>query len=152
MTEALTVLDLGATWRSGAPEPFMLAGEHRLRLLFHAKAVSGQETIAILRVDDQVALNFGLPHEDSSGAHRLAARGFEMESAFEVVNSAWIDDLKRMEGEGWQPNLAWLARQRHFIFSFRDRVLEVVAPSFQFELTDEPYDVALGRMVDEALA
>jgi hypothetical protein len=152
MTEALTILDLGATWRSGAPAPFILAGEHRLRLMFHANVESGREAIAVLRIDDQVALSFGLPHEDSAGAHRLAPCGFTMESAFEVVNSAWIDELKRMEGEGWQPNLASLACHRHFIFSFRDRVLEFVAPSFQFELTDEPYGVVLNRMVDEALS
>lgn len=152
MTEALTSLDLAATWHSGAPLPFMLAGEHRLRLLFYAEeAGSGRTAIAIVRVDHQVALSFGLPHENSSSGHRLAALGFEMEAAFEVVNSTWIDDLRRMEAGGWQPNLAWLADQRHFIFSFRDRVVEFVAPSFQFELTDEPYEVVLKRMLDEAI-
>lgn len=152
MAQALTELDLGATWRDGAPEPFMLAGQHRLRLLFHAKTKSGDAVIAILRVDGQVALSFGLPHEDSSTAHRLATLGFTMETAFEVVDSAWIDDLRRMEAAGWQPNLAWLGRQRHFIFSFRDRVLEFVAPAFTFEVADGPFAQVLERVMGEALS
>lgn len=152
VAESLIKLDLAATWASGAPEPFVLAGEHRLRVLFDAEVGQAQGVIAVLRVDGQVAVTFGFPHEDCSNGHRLATLGFEMESAFEVVNSTWIDDLKRMEAGGWQPNSAWLANQRHYIFSFRDRVLEFVAPTFQFELSDEPFNVVFERITEELLA
>lgn len=75
-----------------------------------------------------------------------------MEAAFEVLDSTWVEDLRRMEAGGWQPNLTWLADQRHYIFSFRDRVLEFVAPAFQLELSDEPFGVVFGRVAEELIA
>lgn len=149
MAETLIKLDLAATWRNGAPEPYVLAGEHRLRVLFDAETRSASGVIAVLRVDGQVAVTFGVPHEDCANGHRLAPLGFAMESAFEVINSTWIDDLRRMQAGGSQPNATWLEDQRHYIFSFRDRVLEFVAPTFNFELSDEPFDIVFDRLAGE---
>lgn len=133
----------------GAPLPHVFADEDRLVVAYlvqmpdphwdgtNARSVApttGGENVAILTVERYKAFQFGPPNDEAISGHRLHKLGLRPYSAFEVLNSSWIDALERANRvhAGHFPEL--FTGCRHFIFTFHDSTLEFIAEGFSASL------------------
>lgn len=150
MAEGETLLQIEAPQSSfGAPLPHLFADEERLVVAYlvdtphpdfngtNPRSVrptdEGNQT-AILIVELCKAFQFGPPNDEAIAGHRLYPMGLKPYSAFEVLNSSWIDGLEKANRvhSGHRPE--WFASYRHFIFTFHDSTLEFVAENFSTTL------------------
>ncbi|TIW83588.1 MAG: hypothetical protein E5V51_19625 [Mesorhizobium sp.] len=85
---------------------------------------------AILIVEPCKVFQFGPPNDEAIAGHRLYPSGLKPYSAFEVLNSSWIDGLEKANRVHSRHRPEWFASYRHFIFTFHDSTLEFVAENF----------------------
>ncbi|UCI34062.1 hypothetical protein [Mesorhizobium sp. B4-1-4] len=134
---------------AGAPLPHVFADEGRLLIAYLANipgpsfdgtnprsvsAATGNQTVVILAADPYLALQFGPPNDETISGHRLHVLGLQPYSAFEVVNSSWIESLERANRVHSSHAPELFSGYRHFILTFHDSTLEFVAASFSTSL------------------
>lgn len=133
----------------GAPIPIVLAEEHKLVVLYYPElpklkcdtpnifpvdSVTEPETVALVSFQGPYAHQFGPPNDEAIRGHPLFHLGLEPYSSFEVTNSAWIDKLRRRNSVHPYHNDSQFADLRHFIITFHDSTLEVVAKAYTSEV------------------
>jgi hypothetical protein len=145
----------------GAPEPVVLADEHRVVLAYYGEnrspdwdgttvrivgPLTSGEPVAIVLFKDCAAHMFGPPNDEAFTGHPLASRGLEPYGVFRIEDSSWIRRLERMNSvhEHHRPERFW--ELQHLIFSFHDSTFECVCGRFEIEMLNGSMADAIPRM------
>ena len=113
---------------TGAPCPAIHSDEHRLLCAYY---VSEEEVpvgkVAILRFDGVLQFRLGYPNDEALRGHPLAKHGLENYHAYFVENSHLIAEIENQNRlhRAFRPGM--YGRFRHWIVTFHDETLEVVA-------------------------
>jgi hypothetical protein len=138
----------------GAPCPAVIATEHLLVLVFEledqdldgddttsvdAETDSYAERCAVIQFERPSIHKFGPPNDETFEGHRLARKGLRPYGAYEVMHSAWIQELEQLNAIHPLHNRErFLAGKRHFIITFHDSVFECVARGYSVKLASGP--------------
>jgi len=109
---------------AGAPEPRIIANESSLLLRYMTH--EGRVVIAYFPLVSSV--QFGAPNDEALGGHPLSGRGLKHYSVHKIRDSSRIQALERQNAVHPQHDkVRYLAGRKHYIFTFHDSTLEVVA-------------------------
>ncbi len=126
---------------AGAPEPLVLATEDTLVVAYHPMALSSAQASGadlesaapartiIVVFHECYAIHFGLPNDEAFASHPLADRGLRPCGAFEVEQSSWLRDLDMRNRAHPRHDPEQFRRLHHWVWTFRDSVLECAARS-----------------------
>jgi hypothetical protein len=137
----------------GAPCPVTYANEHKLLVAYYLSSRimdDSQEKISGLVLFEHVNSHlFGSPNDEALHGHRLAKIGLQPYSFYEVRGSNWIADLCARNRVHPQHQESAYASLRHFVFTFHDTTLEVVARAYSASVDGgEPIDCIRKRLED----
>ena len=123
-SEKVVVLDDWPHPEAGAPMPKVFANDSRFVLRYYTQ----EGKIAVISFPLANIFTFGSPNDEAIRGHRLAKDGFHLYCVHEVLNSAWIEALEKSNSVHPRHNKSdFLKNKHHFLFSFHDSTLEVVA-------------------------
>src|SRR5262245_58849967 len=115
---------------TGAPEPLILANEHRCALVYYLNAHPSRDCgyeIVRARSDAEMGpvvfvkmevwlMHFGYPNGEALGGHPLFKRGLRAFSVQEVIDSTWPSELERANRVHPNHFPEMFDRLRHIIF------------------------------------
>lgn len=148
----------------GAPCPVLFATELALYVTFYLNdadptwdgtsvRVVGPDTTnepsIIVKFDCVTAHYFGMPNDEAISGHHLYPLGLKPYSYYEVINSSWRDELEKMNRVHPRHKKAHYDDAKHFIFTFHDTTLEVLARTFSAEITNLPLKENVKRILSE---
>ncbi|MEM7604442.1 MAG: hypothetical protein AAF411_03725 [Myxococcota bacterium] len=154
-------------WDVGAPMPHVVAAGHRVFLLYYVSIPDpnwdgGDVSIvdpsdpqaiplAIVEVLRCYSHRFGGPNDEVFHGHPLGRRGLDGYGAYEVVNSRWLAEHRRINQvhSGFDAKL-W-ERRKHFFLAFHDEVFECIAEGFRVETVQMSFADALAQLVERVL-
>jgi hypothetical protein len=134
----------------GAPNPFVLADEHKVVLAYYleerdpnwdgttARIVGPtgvDEPIAIVRCNRCSVHMFGPPDDENLSGHPLAKRGLRQYGGFRIDRSSWIRKLERMNAVHSQLLAERFGNLQHLVFTFHDSTFECVCQDFEVTTT-----------------
>jgi hypothetical protein len=137
-----------------APDPLVLADGAALLIAYQSRAPSsaqadgamtGSDSTSLVRFKQCQASHFGLPNENAFASHPIAGLGLRPCGAFEVENSSWVHELQLRHSGHLHGDAEVLQQLRHWVWTFRDRVLECAAVGYVVEDAGPPADL-LTRM------
>lgn len=147
---------------AGTPMPVVIADDYQVsvhyvapqrvpRFASDAGAIElrmAEDAVASIRFIRNKAHYFGSPNDEAIEGHPLYAFGLRAYGAFEVVNSAWIEELCARNRVHRAHKDEHFAKYRHFIFTFHDATLEVIAQGYEVEVEPDGsvFDVAIKKM------
>jgi hypothetical protein len=109
----------------GAPLPLVFATEQSFALVYY---LNGRpERFALVEFESVLAHYFGGPNDEALGGHPLYERGLGRYGVYEVLNSSWLRTMERMNRVHPSHSPAMFEDYRHFIFTFHDTPLELLA-------------------------
>ena len=126
----------------------MLSDEHDLYLAYYLQNTpegwdgtsvrvvdleTNGEPIAIVKFPLFLAYQFGPTNDEVFSGHPLSSLGLGPYGTYEIENSKWIGHFEKMNSVHPSHLKEHFERYKHFIFSFHDTTLEVIAKSFEFE-------------------
>jgi len=129
----------------GAPVPIVLSNEHKILLAFivedgpsdwdgsYVRVVdptTSGESLALVEFGSYSSLMFGAPNDEAFAGHPLTSRGLHPYGAFQIEDSSWVRQLKRMNSVHPYHKPERFERLQHFIFAFHDSTFECVAEGF----------------------
>jgi hypothetical protein len=146
----------------GAPNPWLIADEHRVVLAYYKQerefwqetdkprmvsASSEGESVAMVRFSLCYAHMFGPPNDEAFRGHPLAGRGLRPYGVFRVEESSWIRKLEKMNSvhSRHKPERFW--KRQHLIFTFHDSTFECVCDGFDMREARGSILIALPKMV-----
>jgi hypothetical protein len=124
---------------AGAPMPAVYSHGTGLTCAYFIGATHSESgSTAVLHFEDVLYYAMGYPNDEALNAHPLYANGLGSYAFHVVENSAMIADLDRRNQVHEQhiPG-AYMKRFRHWIITFHDETLEVVARNARFVRTCE---------------
>ena len=141
---------------AGSPEPYLLANGGDLTLLYHLEpsagwkndspvstaSAQGDELIGIVRFSRTLAHFFGPPNDEALEGHSLYKIGLKPYAVAEVENSRWIAALRDRNRVHPRHRDTHYASCRHFIFTFHDNTLELIADDFVAEVVEAKTGIA----------
>ena len=138
---------------AGAPCPVVYANERALlvayRRLLPAGDASQKESSGVIVFEGVNSLLFGGPNDEALQGHRLYKLGLRFYAFHEVLNSAWIADLCARNRGHPLPKDSMFPGLRHFVFTFHDSTLEVVARTYTASVeAEKPLDCVSRRLRD----
>jgi hypothetical protein len=115
-----------------APMPMVFGSGQKLFVIFFAFTEDREEeNIYIIQFNDPSIYKFGTPNDEVLNGHPYYKFGLKWYSFSEVINSEWIEQIKKMnrvhsnfKEENWKTS-------RHFIIPFHDETFECIAESFE---------------------
>ena len=131
----------------GAPDPLLLAGESSLVVSYRSATSSTEqghgtgpvrETASLVLFRHCFAVHFGLPNDHAFASHPLAGQALPPCGAFEAVNSSWIRELEMRNRSHPRHDPLLFQQLRHWVWTFRDSVLECAALSWSTEDVGPP--------------
>jgi len=166
--EEVRPLDLGMRWDVGAPLPFLLQNEKRAFLAFYLNAADPTWDGTTVEVVDPAAARpapigiiawqgcwgavLGPPNDEVIKGHRLWRHGLKdikPYGAAEVLNSAWIADLERVNRVHPHHNPARFAALHHYILMFHDSTFECLAEKHSVQRTVDSMPAVLVQLVQQ---
>jgi hypothetical protein len=141
-----------------APYPAVIAGEHRLRLVYlvaraepspfgsfldAAETAEPGEPIAIVDFLRPYAHFFGPPSDTTLAAHPLAARGLTAYTANEITHSTWLQAMEAMNPVRPLVRPEPFASLHHYVFTFTETTFECAAERLQVLRHPGPMPAAL---------
>jgi len=128
----------------GAPVPVVLSSEYKTYLIFYTQSVdpnwdgttvhhrdkadSGVITIEFERVGQY---KFGSPNDEAIDGHPYYSLGLRPYSIFEVEDSDWIEQLRRMNSVHPYHRDEVFDCYHHYIFFFHDSCFEIVCYGYE---------------------
>ncbi|QAY75615.1 hypothetical protein [Sphingosinicella sp. BN140058] len=134
-------------WDVGAPLPTLIQSDNDAHLLFLLS--DDESAVGLVRFDGCSATLFGNPGDETFPGHPLHGSGFEPYRAMRVINSPWIDQLRRIDSVHPRHNEASFAELNHFIFPFHDTTFECVARSYAASRVPGRLSDAVKAVVDQ---
>lgn len=142
--ELVKEIDLGLTWEPNAPIPCLLQSEHKAFLLFYMEE---PDDIGVLEWLECWGALLGPPGEETRHGHPLHKHGLaDTLWAGEVLNSEWIDRLRRIDSIHHRHDPTRIDRLKHYILKFHDSTFECVASGFTSSVTQESMSSAVERL------
>ena len=140
-------------WDTGAPSPVVYANERALLVVYYLSSPAGdepQEDSSGVVVFERVnSFLFGGPGDEALQGHRLYKLGLGFYSSYEVLNSAWIAELCARNRVHPSHKDSMFTGLRHFVFTFHDSTLEVVARAYTASVeAEKPLDCVSRRLRD----
>jgi hypothetical protein len=131
----------------GAPQPLVIADEHRLVLAYVMQYLSPtsehgvrgvgpsptDQPIAMVTFSPCYAHMSGPPNDEAMSGHPLSSKGLSSNCVVEVKNSSWIRTLERMNSVHPLHRPIRYKTYRHVIFAFHDSTFECVCGGYKFE-------------------
>jgi hypothetical protein len=114
---------------TGAPCPTIAADDHDLSLTY----CRPDGTRVRIVFTFPLVHYFGPPNDETLQGHPLAAFGLTHYATFEVGNSRWIEELRKMNRVHPRHDDSRFDRYRHFVWTFHDNTFECLAESFEVE-------------------
>lgn len=132
-------------WSGGAPEPTVLSSQTRTFLIFFLE--DRDSRVGKVEFEHVWSTRFGEPNENGIMEHPLVGYGLDGWSPSEVINSSWIEEIKKRASvhEGFDPGRF---DGRHFLFPFHDSTFECVARSFEAVEVEEDYRTTIRTCSD----
>lgn len=147
-TETLVDMEGIPAMAGGAPTPFVLADEHRVRLFYYLQVHdpdwdgstvrivdvdSDAEPSAVIRFNRVLWHRLGPPNEEAIGAHRLCRLGLHPYTAKEVLGSQLLQQFCDANRIHPYHKDSLFEKYRHFAIAFHDSVFEVIAQEYSAE-------------------
>ena len=131
----------------GAPEPAIIANEHRVVLAYRMQTAEiwdgknvriendteGKEPIALVRLECRAHM-FGPPNDEAFRGHPLASRGLHPYGAFRIESSSWIRKLERMNRVHRSHDPERFNIFKHLVFAFHDSTFECVCSHYDVRI------------------
>lgn len=137
------------TMDGGAPMPVVLSSDNQLFVVFFDN--SDDQVSYIVTFDHYYQYIFGGPNDETLDGHRYYDLGLESYGLFEVENSEWLRELKKIDSvhpdhdeRGWE-------KTKHFIITFHDSMLECAAESFTVEKSTEKRTEIVERIAKQLI-
>lgn len=129
--ERLIVVDAPLSC-TGVPDPQVFAGEGRVVFTYRLAPLAtggaaGDDVSAVVIARRPCISAFGPPNDEALRGHRLYSIGLKHYSSFEVENSTWIAELEACNSVHPYHRKERYRALRHYIFTFHDSTLELVA-------------------------
>jgi hypothetical protein len=106
-----------------------VASEYRTLFAFYRdelEVTDGQE-VRVAEFGDCLAVMFGFPGDEVLGGHRLWGRGLAYYAIHEVLESAWLEEMRAIERRHIHAPTAPFADVKHYVLTFYDTTLEALA-------------------------
>lgn len=130
--EVVVPLDLGIEPAPDVSGATLLQDEYGATLLFNTSTRrGGPDSIALIRFELLASSKFGLPNDEALEGHPLYGHGLQWYRCGEVLNSSWLAEEQRRNSVRF-PRHTFSCR--HFIFTFHDSTLEVLARGMEAKL------------------
>lgn len=163
MDPIVTELKLAPGQETGCSCPTVWASENDLLLAYYARNPkfpgwsSGappdhpglRENTAVLRFTNVTCSRFGYPNSEALSGHDLYKFGLRHYTLYEVGNSPWIAELTRGNEVHPRHTPNHFSEARHFVMTFEDSTLEVVAQTVALEalVEDQSVEDALRKIL-----
>jgi len=137
----------------GAPCPMVLSDEHTLYVAYYMQDEPDEfmlEAVGLVKFEGFHAFQFGPPNDEAFNGHPLYAKGLRPYGMFQINNSTWIKDLCQRNSVHPYHSDAVFSKLSHFVWSFHDTTLEVVAKGYVFTLTQGSPKSVLAKCLSEA--
>lgn len=115
---------------TGSPCPAVHSGEHRLLCAYHiSETVVPERAVALLRFEGVLQFRLGYPNDEALHGHPLAKFGLKPYTSYLIENSPLIAEIENQNRvhSAYKPGM--YVRWRHWIMTFHDETLEVIARS-----------------------
>jgi hypothetical protein len=113
---------------TGSPCPAIHSDGRRLLCAYYVGANAPTEgTVAILRFKGVLQFRFGYPNDEVLHGHPLSKLGLKHYAAYVVENSPLISEIENQNRVHPAFRLGMYEKFRHWVVTFRDETLEVVA-------------------------
>jgi hypothetical protein len=154
----LVEVDIGVTPEAAISGAVLLQTEQRAFLAFnamrnttrpspHGRFYKEAAGTAVIELVGCTITKFGYPNDEAWRSIPLT-KGLSY-GVFEVQNSAWRQELVRLNQFSFPGTREWSGR--HFIFLFHDSSFECIASELRLELSDEPFNLLFSKVADRAL-
>jgi hypothetical protein len=121
----------------GAPCPLILSNEHELLVAYYMQEQPEDfelEAIGLVKFIGFHSYKFGAPNDEAFHGHPLSKNGLKPYGTFVIQDSTWIKELCNQNNVHPYHSDELFKRLSHFIWSFHDTTLEVVAKGYEFSL------------------
>jgi hypothetical protein len=147
----------------GAPSPVVFSDEHNLYCAFYLQNTPEEwdgtsikmmdidpddEPIAIVKFPHFLVFQFGPPNDESFNGHPLYKKGLKPYGVYEIKNSSWIRYFEKMNFVNPYHRSEHFRQLKHFIFSFHDTTLEVIAEKYEIETINGSIEKAILKIQD----
>jgi len=113
---------------AGAPCPAVRSDGHDLLCAYFINStVTPQGTVALLKFENVLQYRFGYPNNEALEGHPLYQFGLKHYDFFAVENSPLIGEIEKQNRCHPQHRPGIYAKFRHWIITFHDETLEVIA-------------------------
>ena len=110
---------------TSAPQPEIYYGRS-----VHCAYLTRDNKVALVRFDNVLLCKVGYPNDEALGAHPLYKSGLSHYAFYLIENSALIDELDKVnESHPCHITGSTAERFKHWVVTFHDETLEVVAGS-----------------------
>ena len=148
----------------GAPMPIVISDEDDLYCAYYLQNTpadwdgttvkkmdkdSEGKPIAIVKFPHFHVFQFGPPNDEAFNGHPLYAKGLKPYGAYEIKKSSWIDYFEKINSVHPFHRKNRFKQYKHFIFSFHDTTLEVVAESYEIETCKGSIKKAISTIQDK---
>ena len=114
---------------AGSPEPCVYGDDTRLVMRYYTQ----NNKIAVIIFPLVSIFKFGSPNDEALGGHPLINKGLKYYSVHKVENSFWIAELEKQNSvHPRHDSKSFLKDKHHYIFTFHDSTLELVANEGEF--------------------
>lgn len=104
------------------PEPVLVHSEHCCYLIYNDRNGARKS----IQFTHCTIATFGYPNDEALAGHRLYSKGLGFYGCFEIVDSEWIEELKRNNKVSF-PHVEGMLLAKHFVFTFSDSTFECIA-------------------------
>jgi hypothetical protein len=112
----------------GAPCPAVHSDGHNLLCAYFINStVAPAGSVALLKFEALLQYKFGYPNDEVLQGHPLYQFGLTQHDFFVVENSPLIDEIEKQNRCHRQHRSGIYAKFRHWIITFHDETLEVIA-------------------------
>jgi len=136
MKDIVKIIEWEPEWARGAPLPQIYSSESKTFLIYYTvDSTYPEEEIAVVEFLGVLAHKFGVVNDEALNGHPLYSNGLNFYRAHEIENSAWVDEIKTIHKVHSRFNEDHWKGQRHFILTFQDSILEIIAKEYKIETT-----------------
>jgi hypothetical protein len=128
----ISVVELpGIQMNTGAPMPMVFEGGLKLFVIFFAFVEDGEDKIYTIEFDSPSIYKFGSPNDEVLSGHPYYKFGLKWYSFSEIINSDWIEQIKKINSVHYNFKEDSWKKNRHFIIPFHDETFECIAEGYQ---------------------
>jgi hypothetical protein len=110
------------------------------------------ELLAIVEFERCYAHQFGGPNDEVFEGYRLRGRGLRASGAHLVENSAWIQEMLRINSVHRRYDESLWSDYRHYFLGFHDECFECIAVNHHIETVRCSFATALERVCRDVIS